>query len=132
MPSAFVQDQIRIRENEIGQAKEERKTRLGGCWGLCGQCRTSHGPCNNRVMPVFTPGSITQCLPAAVVTGRVVVFFDHTAKRKRGVLKAKAFSPRKVTQKRPWSVSCFIFHSGTKMSVCFRGEFVMYCLNTPE
>jgi hypothetical protein len=119
MPSAFVQDQIRIRENEIGQAKEERKARLGGCWGLCGQCRTSHGPCNNRVMPVFTPGSITQCLPAAVVTGRVVVFFDHTAKRKRGVHKAKAFSPRKVTQKLPWPVCVLFYKMGRNCRCAF-------------
>ena len=40
---------------------------------------TVHRLCNDRVMPVFTPGSNTRRLPTAVVTERVVIFFYHSA-----------------------------------------------------
>ena len=67
------------------------KTRLwrGCCWFGCVHfdavsAETVHRLCNDRVMPVFTPGSNTRRLPTAVVTERVVKFSSIIPQQTKG------------------------------------------------
>jgi hypothetical protein len=69
----FVQDLfIFEKPKNIVTRRTEKKITLA--FSLRSVSETVHRLCNDRVMPVFTPGSNTQRLTAAVVTERVVNF----------------------------------------------------------